>query len=338
MTSTIDRDATTTPPAPEAPDAPQHSFATLAAVVGGLVAAVSLMLFAFAAPMLHSGPHDLPLAVSGPERATTQITGALEQKQPGAFDVTTYPSADEVRDAIDHREAIGGITAGPDGVHVITASGAGTPYSQVLKGIGGGLEAGGQHVTYEDVAPPTADDPTMSGIAALGLPLLFGGMAATVILVQLFKGKMSFRLLGSVTFSILAGLVAATILQFGFGAVDGNFWVTALGVTLGISAISLTILGMESLIGYAGLGIVALLMLFVANPLSGLATGPQWLPHPWGALGQLLPIGAAGTVIRSGAFFDGHGMTHAVVVLCCWIAFGIALTVIAGMRRRRARA
>ena len=48
-------------------------------------------------------------------------------------------------------------------------------------------------------------------------------------------------------------------------------------------------------------------MLFISNPISGLATGPQWLPHPWGTIGQFLPVGAAGTALRSVAYFDGRG-------------------------------
>lgn len=66
-------------------------------------------------------------------------------------------------------------------------------------------------------------------------------------------------------------------------------------------------------------------MMFVANPLSGMATGWQWLPQPWGAIGQQLPIGAAGTALRSVAFFDGTGMTHALIVLVCWAAAGLLL-------------
>ncbi|STD19151.1 Uncharacterised protein [Dermacoccus nishinomiyaensis] len=62
-------------------------------------------------------------------------------------------------------------------------------------------------------------------------------------------------------------------------------------------------------------------MLFISNPISGLATGPQWLPHPWGTIGQFLPVGAAGTALRSVAYFDGRGASQAWIVLLCW-AFG----------------
>lgn len=47
-----------------------------------------------------------------------------------------------------------------------------------------------------------------------------------------------------------------------------------------------------------------LVLLFLANPQARLATGRGACPQPWGAIGQILPIGAAGTAIRSAAFYD----------------------------------
>jgi len=69
--------------------------------------------------------------------------------------------------------------------------------------------------------------------------------------------------------------------------------VLSLALAFGVAATSLFILGMESLLGMAGLGVGAVLMMFVATPLSGLAAGRHWLPQPWGFIGQRLPIGAA---------------------------------------------
>ena len=85
--------ATTAHP-PTTADSPSK----LVAIVLGLTAMVALMLLAFAAPALHSGPEDLPLAVSGPEPATSQVTAALDEQVPGAFDVTTYATEQEADD------------------------------------------------------------------------------------------------------------------------------------------------------------------------------------------------------------------------------------------------
>ena len=113
---------------------------------------------------------------------------------------------------------------------------------------------------------------------------------------------------------------------------DGNVLLVSAAVAAGIAAVSATVVGLGLLLGPAGIGLGAVLMLFVSNPISGLATGPAWLPQPWGEIGQYLPIGAAGTAMRSAAYFDGGGATQAWIVLACWIVGGILLAV-GGARR-----
>ena len=111
-----------------------------------------------------------------------------------------------------------------------------------------------------------------------------------------------------------------------------------MSLALGVAAISLFVLGMESLLGYAGFGVGGLLMMFIANPLSGMATGWQWLPSPWGFIGQLLPIGSTGTLVRSVAFFDGHGIGMPLTVLFIWVIVGVALTIGGAAKKQRAAA
>ena len=95
-----------------------------------------------------------------------------------------------------------------------------------------------------------------------------------------------YKIAGSIAGSTVVGFVVVAILQFGFGSVDGNYFLTSLSLALGVAAISLFVLGMESLFGYAGFGVGGLLMMFIANPLSGMATGWQWLPSPWVSSGS----------------------------------------------------
>lgn len=160
------------------------------------------------------------------------------------------------------------------------------------------------------LAPTTQDDPQTVGVSTLGLPLVFGGMATAVLLLLVYKGSTGMRLIAATTIALLGGFTVGAILQYGFGALDGSYWLTSLSIAAGILAISATVLGLGTLIGTPGIGIGALTMLFVANPLSGLANGPQWLPGVWGEVGQLLPVGAAGSLVRSVAFFDGGGATR----------------------------
>ncbi len=297
----------------------------LIGLIAGLSAVLLLMLLAFATPQLNSGAKDLPLAVGGPEQVTSKITMGLETKSADTFDISTYSTAEEATDAVKNREFIGAITADPEGITIVTASGAGTPYTQILKQVGTGLEQTGQKVQYNDVAPLAAGDPTGSALATLALPMVFGGMSAAAIFSMTFKNSRTKQVLGALGVAILGGLIASSVLHFGFDALDANFWPTTSVIMLGIAAISLTVLGLNALLGYAGLGIGAVLMLFISNPLSGIATGWQWLPQPWGMIGQYFPLGAAGSAIRSTAFFDGAALTQPVVILSCWILAGMVM-------------
>lgn len=300
----------------------------LVAVVVALTVAVGLMLLAFAAPVVNSGAHGLPLAVSGPSPAIAQLKGALEQHHPGAFEFTSYATKDEAAQAIQDRETIGGIALGTGGTTIQTAAGAGTPYANLLRSIGAGLAASGQQISYAELAPTTSADPAGSGLAALGLPVVFGGMASAILLFLRGPRSRRARVLTILVFAVLAGLTASAILQFGFHAIDGSYWGFSLALALGIAAIAVTVSGLGALLGFAGIALGAILMLFVANPLSGLATGPQWLPQPWGEVGQFLPVGAAGTVLRSLAYFGGRGAGTAWVVLGVWALAGLAFTLI----------
>lgn len=306
----------------------------LAGLILGLSTILLLMLLSFVTPLLNSGAKDLPLAVGGPNMVTTKITQGLEAKSPDAFAITSYSTAEEAIEAVRNREAIGAITAGPDGITIVTASAAGTPYSTILKQIGEGLSQTGQPIHYTDVAPLTTKDPSGSAISMLTLPMIFGGMSSAVAFSTVFKKSRHKQIIGAIGVAILGGLIASATLYFGFGAFEANFWPTTV-IMLGIAAISLTVLGLNSLLGFAGIGLGAVLMLFVANPLSGLATGAAWLPSPWGTLGQYLPLGAAGTAIRSSAFFDGAAMGQPVTVLVCWIVVGLGLAAAGTWRARR---
>lgn len=307
----------------------------LVGIVIGIAVVIALMLFVFAAPAINSGARDLPVAVSGPEPAVAQLTMMLDTNAPGVFEVTPFATAEDAAAAIMQREQVGGIGLSPEGVVIQTAAGAGTPYVATLKGMGAQLAASGQIVTYEELAPLTESDPAGAGIVALGLPLIFGGLASGAALVLAFRGSLRARAATALAVAVIGGLTATAILQFGFDSFQGSYWLTAAAVSAGILAASLTVMGLALLFGTPGIATGSVLLLFLSNPISGLAAGPAWLPAPWGAIGQFLPIGAAGTTIRSAAFFDGAGATQAWIVLAAWAVLGLAFAVVAAARTRK---
>ena len=298
-----------------------------------LTVVLAVVAIAFALPAARSRPHDVPIGAAGPQAAGGQVADLLEQHAPGAFAVTYYPGEQALRDAIRNREVYGGISFGPDGRTLFTATGASPMVAQLLTQIGTGIsQQAGVPLRTEDLAPPTADDPRGVGLAASALPITLAGVLPAIALVLLLKREVWTRLTAAMVFAGVAGLTIAAMLRYVFGSIDQNLWGVAAGLTLGVLAAGLFMLGLGSLFGRVGLALGALLALLLGNPLSGLNSAPEMLPSGWGELGQWLPQGANATLLRSTAFFDGAGATMPIVVLTCWALAGAALIVIAAVR------
>ncbi|WP_327659821.1 MULTISPECIES: hypothetical protein [unclassified Streptomyces] len=324
-------------PGADATAAPRGTARKLTVVVLGLAALVTVMLCAFALPNVNGAPHDVPVGVTGP----AQVTRAAEQKlDDEAWDVTVYDSPEALKNAVRDREAMGGLALGADGVDVYTATAAGPSIASALTAMGNGL-ATQQHTraTAHDVVSFPADDPRGAGFSSAALPMIFGGIFPAVILSRLFPGHQGLRtrIAGVLLFSLVAGAAVAAFLQFGTGSLDGNYGLTSLGLALGMAALSTTFIGLEAVLGFAGLGAGAGVMMLLGNPLSGLATGPHMLPAGWAALGQALPPGASGSLLRANAFFDGTGALVPALTLAAWIVFGLALALVADRRAKNPR-
>ena len=134
---------------------------------------------------------------------------------------------------------------------------------------------------------------------------------------------------------MLTGFGVAAILTYWFGSVEENAVAVALGLALASAAMSSVLLGLNAIGGAKAMGVGVATFLLLGNPLSGLASAPEFLPSGWGALGQLLPPGASATLLRGNAFFDGAGTTGPLLVLTSWLLLGLGLTAVAAARRRR---
>jgi hypothetical protein len=314
----------------------------VAGMIALLTAVLTVMLIAFAWPAARSEPRDLPLGVAGPAPAVAQITGALRQNAPDAFETHQYADRAAAVAAIEDREVYGAIVAGPE-PEVLTASAAGPVVAQALTQLAGRLAAqqaqqSGQPAAapkVTDVVPLPADDPRGAGLAAGALPLVLGGILAAVALTNLVAAG-SRRVVGALGFAVAGGLALTAVLQYWLGSLEGSYWTNASVVALSIAATSVAILGLEWLLGPAGLGLGAATMMLLGNPLSGLTSAPEMLPSGWGDLGQLLPPGAAGTALRSVSFFDAAGAGRPLLVLACWLAGGLLLCGVGAARARRA--
>lgn len=328
--SAADTDAAT--PAPTARPT-RHPAIPLAAMTAGLGAILVVLLALFILPSLKSGAHDLGIGVVGRPEAVSQTEETLATLRPGDYATRQFDSADELADAIEAREVVGGLVVTRDGVQAMVASAGSTAISGTLTGtaqlLGG---ASGLPVTITDVVPLPASDPSGIGIGGLAFPLVFGGIVPVVAFRSAFPRHHSWRLAGILLFSVVGGSLVAAVLQLWFGSVTAAFWPVAGSMALGIAALGVPLAGLQELWGGKGFTIGAMSMMFLGNPLAGIATTGAWLPAGLGAFGQMLPPGATGALVRSAAYFGGAGGLTPALTLATWVLAGVVLNTL-GYRR-----
>jgi hypothetical protein len=306
----------------------------------------ALLIPLFAAPAANLAPHGLPIAVAGPPQVVAQIQAA----HPGAFEVTAVADAAAADSKIKDRDVYGAILVTAAGPEVHVASAASPAVAQLLTQAASGLGRpapptdspglgsdmapstgspglGSNVVPVRDVVPVDPDDPRGAGFGAGFLPLAITSLLAGV-LVFLFVPRRGARLTALVTFAALAGLVGAGVLVGWLGVLPGDYFAVAGVLALFTLAIAGAMTGLAAVVGRQGLALGAVVLFLVGNALSGIAAAPELLPQPWGAVGQWLPIGAGGTLLRSVAYFGGNGGGFAATVLGAYAIGGLLLVLI----------
>ncbi|WP_328403902.1 hypothetical protein [Nocardia sp. NBC_00403] len=307
------------------------------AVAVGLAATVlqGVMLIAFAWPASNLEPRDVPVAVAGPQAAA--VAAHLSRRHPDAFEIVTVADAAEARQAIADRGVYGAIVtgapSGDGGPHVLIASAASPSVAQQLTRIAQQL-SGASAASVEDVVGTDPDDPNGGGFAAMTLPLVVSSLAVGYLLA-LVVPWMRARLVGLATYAVAAGLSSTAIVAGWLSLLPGPYFVLAAVIGLISFAVSATIVAFGAVAGRVGLGIAGLTFLLLGNPLSAASTGPEMLPRPWGALGQLLPPGAGASLLRSAAFFGSAGAAGPIAILLAWAVTASTVLALGTFRTRR---
>ncbi|MDR2280650.1 MAG: ABC transporter permease [Gordonia sp. (in: high G+C Gram-positive bacteria)] len=296
----------------------------LGAVVLGLSIVIPLVLLMFIGPASRGTPHDVPIGVVGPSVAVERVSAALEQQQPGAFEVRGFETSDDLQGAARNREVYGGFVLGAQ-PHTVVATGGSPSVATMLTQIGTGLAAqsGGPAAPVVDVAPATADDVRGAGFGSMVMPVFMAGVAlgATAALV----GRRRRVILWALPVGAAAVAAASIGVAMAVGVLAGGFGMQWLALAAGILAIAAPVAGLVRVVGSPGIGGAALLFMLVGMPLAGISAPPEFLPSIWATVGQLLPLGATGTALRSAAFFDGASSAAAFGVLAAWIVIGYLL-------------
>lgn len=318
----------------------RRTLGTWAAFVLLVPAVVALAVSLFTWPNARLQPRDLPIGVVGSQQSVAAVTAQLAH-HPGAFEVHLYGSEGAARQAIEHRDVYGALVAYGPGQPptVLTASAASPAVASVLTQLGDAQAraAGRPSARIVDVVPTAPGDPRGTLLGASVFPLMLAGLVTGALAYYLTRSLRS-RLLGILATSAVSGVVVALIMQTWLDGLAGDWFANAGVLALVTASIASVACGLASLFRQAGVAIAAMTFMLVGNPASGMTSSPHLLPQWFAEVGQLLPLGAGGQLVRSVAFFDGNALGGPLAVLLVWLGAGIALTAarpLAGLARRR---
>ncbi|WP_171108760.1 MULTISPECIES: ABC transporter permease [Streptomyces] len=302
----------------------------LIAVVVLVPLLAALALWAFAWPAARTAPRDLPLGVAGPAAATAQVEQRLARHQ-GAFEIHRYADEAAARQAIEDRTVYGAVVVTDQGPELLTASAASPTVAQLLQQA---LSAEGAQPRTVDVVAAPENDPRGAALTASVLPLALAGIAAgaAVSLTGLRGVRAVTALVGA---AALVGVTAAAIAHSWLEVLTGDWWAEAAALGLSTLAVSSAVAGLAALMGRAGLGLGAGVLMLFGNPFSGAGSAPQMLPEPAGALGQWLPPGAGTTLLRSVSYFDGAAALGPALTLTWWVAVGLGAVLLGSALKSR---
>jgi hypothetical protein len=306
--------------------------AWIAAIAVPLLVAFTICTFAW--PTARMEPRDLPLGVAGPSAATRPLEQRLAQHG-DAFELHHYADGSAARAAIEDRDIYGAVVVSPAGTALLTSSAASPLVAGLLEQAFASPENGAGSAPTVDVVPADPDDPRGGVLNSLVMPIVLASVALAGMVAVLggSRRRQSGVLLAA---SAAAGLVSIGLVQGWLGAISGPWLANATVISLVMLAIASLLVGLYRLFGHVGLVLGVVTMVLVGNPWSGVSSAPELLPKPVGLIGQLLPPGAGGNLLRSTAFFDGAGAGGHLAVLLVTATLGFAGIWAGAIRRRTA--
>ncbi len=175
-----------------------------------------------------------------------------------------------------------------------------------------------------DVVPVATEDPRGVVFSSSVFPLTICGILIGAF-VTMARGlaRPRHRVLTLLVACAVAALGIYLVAQGFLGALPHNHVATWAMLSLDLLSISATAAGVVRLLGPAGLGLSAALMVFVGNAFSGATSAPEMLPKGVDYVGQWLPPGAGASLLRDTTYFDGNADAGHLAVLVLWTVCGL---------------
>ncbi|MEY9870883.1 hypothetical protein ABH931_000337 [Streptacidiphilus sp. MAP12-33] len=296
----------------------------------GLAATLLVLLFVWivGASMSSPQPHDIPVGVVGPAPVAQQVVHGIDAAQPGAFDPRVYADADTARAALARQDVLGVVVLGQGQDQVLVTGASGDADKQAVLTLGQQLAAHqSAQLQVVDTAPlPHGDE---HGLLAFTLMvgLSLAGLVFQAMLWLRFRGLGRVVWLGSaVAFSLVAGVVAASVADLGLGAFGGHLWeVAAIGALLAFATVS-TVALLLRVLGFPAFPIATLLLIQLGIATSGGPLPRQFLPSFYRAVSPGMPGSAEVLAVRRVAYLPNAPIGTELTVLALWAGAGALLT------------
>ena len=317
----------------------KHSVERLVApLAAGLVVLLAL-LGLIGTAIRDPRPHDIPVGLVGPAQALLPMTDALAQKVPGVFKFTSFDSEDAARAALDRRDVDGIVIVGPSTSRIVVAGAAGDTSTTLIESVfGAALSARGQQVPVEVVHPFASGDAHGLILFFLVLATLISTLVVqAVLLARAARARVALWLGVNAAWAVLAGAVGVAAATWIAGGYDTAALVPMGGlVALTALAAGTFVAGFARLLGAAGLGLSALVIILLDLISSGGPAGSTILPDVYRWMSPWMPAGQLNSALRGTLYFGGEGVALPVLVISAWLALGLVLVIIGGYVRRPA--
>jgi hypothetical protein len=291
-------------------------FVAIAAAVAG-----ALLTLSFTYADHRPAPHGVRIAVVASAPVTNHIAAALRQAAPGAFRVTAVPSAAAARATLQDQQARGALVlGGGERAQILTAGAAGSALEQVVAtALGRVATAAHLRASVQDVVPPNSADRSglVTFVFELGLlvPSVVGSVGLYLVGLRM---RVWWRVAAAWLFAALVAALGTLVVASGFGALPGHSAaVFGIGM-LGALAFILATAAAQTTLGLPATALMAILLVFVGNAVSGGSVPTAMLPDVYREISPWLPNGAIVHGVRAVVYFGGHGVGQPLLALALW--------------------
>ena len=312
--------------------APPSRRSRVVPVVGALlVVAFMQILFTVNYTTAERNPvaSNLPFGVIGSSPLLTEVQKHMSLK------TIQYPNQSAVNQALGQAKIYGALVPGSTNTLIINgAASAYAGYPLVTNFANAAMQQKAKIKLQASNAPPSGDPFGVIPSIVLIALLISGYVSSTMLMTATGTSTGPLRVALLVVFAFVAGLLLDLISgAIAWGWPIHQFWPVWPIMALTVLAVALVASVLQKLIGPVGTLVTIIVMILFGNPSSGGANGVPFLPSFWRDIGPFLPPRNALTAIHNTMYYNGHGITQALVILGIYaLVFG-ALSQLLGSYR-----